>query len=690
MQYKPPDQRQQDQRQHRDDQRWSNQQWSQWQCDQPDRHQPTWDESSRQRQQHVDQPAHRWHQQYEERDEPSARDYKGKGNTKGNGTQGDARNGKGGNGTQGDTRNGKGGKAGAKEADNAGSKGASKNGAKDPGKAGGKGGGKHGHCDNNADDSRHRKRGDSLQDDPSNVPEPVKPRGKVQTRTTSTTLAHMTDAKFSSLGIHAGLARAVQEIFEYELMTKVQHQSIPICMKGGDVIAKAKTGTGKTLSFLIPALHNVLSGRISGGGVKVLVMSPTRELAMQTAEEGKHLLNFMPEHKVMTVLGGTNMNAEATSFRQKCPLLLVATPGRLDDHLNNSGLQPLCAGLRVLIFDEADQLLDMGFRQSIEVILKKLPSREERQTLLFSATFPAQLQAVTKIALRAKHDVVDTIGLQEEASVQQVEQGFVECTLDNVFEMTAAILLGLIKQPHKIMVFIKTARETALYALLFECMNLEGTKIMEIHSRKSQAQRTRISAEFRDAERAILFSSDVSARGMDYPDVTFVLQVGAPPDRAQYLHRLGRTARAGKEGAGLLLALDYERYFLKELKDIPLRKRPSPPNMEEATSRVARAWPALHRHDPAAAPHAYQAWLGLHKGIAGKAGWTSAELVEWANYYACDIMGCAQVPALLAKTIGMMGLKGVPGLVVDKAPREGGGRKGGGGKGGGKGQGHGK
>jgi len=450
-------------------------------------------------------------------------------------------------------------------------------------------------------------------------------------------------------------------------MTKVQQDAIPTCLTGVDVIAKAKTGTGKTLAFLLPALHATLSDR-SRGPIKVLCLSPTRELAMQTAEESKALLRFMPEHRTMTMLGGTNMNAETKSFRQQAPLVLVATPGRLEDHLTNSGLQPLLGNLRALVFDEADQLLDMGFRPAIERILGKLPPREERQTLLFSATFPAQLQALTKFALRPRHEVVDCIGTTE-ASNTQVEQAFLVCQLEDMFGTTAAVLERLLWEPHKIIVFLPTARETGLFAALFRCMGYTGTEVLEIHSRKSQAQRTKTSEHFRAAERGILFSSDVSARGMDYPDVTFVLQVGAPSDRAQYLHRLGRTARAGKEGAGLLLLCDFERYFLQIVKDLPLKERKLP-DVTEASNRTWQAMAAARKADPQIGAQAYQAWLGQRKGLISKMHWTVEELVEWANYFATDVMGLPEVPALEPKTVGMMGLKGVPGLVVQRRVRE--------------------
>jgi len=496
--------------------------------------------------------------------------------------------------------------------------------------------------------------------------EQKKTRGSANaSRTSSTTLAHLTERTFASLKLHPSLMRSLSEVFGYEKMTKVQDMASPICLTGQDVVAKAKTGTGKTLGFLIPALHSVLSGN-SRGPIKVLCMSPTRELAMQTAEESKALLEFMPEHKTMTVLGGSNMNAETSSFKKQAPLVLVATPGRLEDHLNNSGLQPLLANLSVLIFDEADQLLDMGFRPAIEKILTKLPPKERRQTLLFSATFPDQLQAVTKTALKDSYQLVNCISSDEEASNSQVEQFYSMCTLDDMFASTLAILAPLVRKPHKIMVFLPTARETGLFAALFRELHLKGTEILEIHSRKSQAQRTKTSEHFRNLEQGIMFSSDVSARGMDYPDVTFVLQIGAPSDRAQYLHRLGRTARAGKDGAGVLLLCDFEKFFLNIVKDLPLKEKPATPAkaIEDAQSQVWDALPRVHAADGSIGGQAYQAWLGGRKSVMGKIRWTPEELVEWANYFATEVMGLEEVPSLEAKTVGMMGLKGVPGLVI--------------------------
>lgn len=489
----------------------------------------------------------------------------------------------------------------------------------------------------------------------------------VASRTSTTTLAHMSDRSFDCLDLHTALQRSLREVFQYETMTLVQDRAIERCMEGGDVVAKAKTGTGKTLAFLLPALHCVLSTweESDRGNVCVLALSPTRELAMQTAKEAKALLEFLPSHSVMTMLGGTNMKAETATFKRQVPLVLVATPGRLIDHLDNSGLAPLMQGLSVLVLDEADQLLDMGFRPAIEKILARLPPRESRQTLLFSATFPAQLKDVTKKALRPSYEMIDTIGAAEEASNEQVEQGVLTCTFEDLFSTVVAILEKLTQQPHKIIVFLPTARETGLFAGLLSRVQL-STTVLEIHSRKSQSQRTKISEQFRTARQGVLCSSDVSARGMDYPDVTFVLQAGAPSDRDQYLHRLGRTARAGKEGAGLLLLCDFETFFLQQVKDLPLIKRPplASAAKERAWQRVSEALPRLIAEDPQIGAQVYQAWLGQRHGQLKKLKWSAAELVEWANYFAVDILGLASVPALEAKTVGKMGLKGVPGIVL--------------------------
>lgn len=357
---------------------------------------------------------------------------------------------------------------------------------------------------------------------------------------TSKSSTFMTTSRFDALAISAESRRAIAEVMKYEFLTQVQASSMPEILKGIDCLAKAKTGTGKTLGFLIPAVEVLRRNTRVANSLPCLVLSPTRELAAQIAAEATNLLTFHRDMKVAVVVGGTNINADKRELSGRVDIL-VATAGRLIDHLENTPkFASMCAGVKVLIMDEADQLLEMGFRPEIEKILRFMPDKMARQTLLFSATVPATVQEIARKALRQGFAFVDTVGAEAEQTHLHVRQNVVVADLDNLIAALIAIIAQQSVSPdHKIIVFFTTARLTGYMSELFQHM---GFPVLEIHSRKSQAVRTRTSDQFRDAHSAILFSSDVSARGMDYPDVTFVLQVGLT-EREQYIHRLGRTVR---------------------------------------------------------------------------------------------------------------------------------------------------
>ena len=208
-------------------------------------------------------------------------------------------------------------------------------------------------------------------------------------RTSSTTLSQMTESCFVHLPLHDNTQRALAEVLGYQTMTKVQAMSIPVALGPDDVMVKAKTGTGKTLAFLIPSIEK-LAVRSQRGPLKtisILCISPTRELASQIMAEGQQLTKFHQLH-LQVVYGGTNVKSDLSKMRQRMPDILVATPGRLNDLLENHGLQQQLSQLQNLIFDEADQLLEMGFRPAITQMLTMLPPKNSRQTLLFSATMP--------------------------------------------------------------------------------------------------------------------------------------------------------------------------------------------------------------------------------------------------------------------------------------------------------------
>jgi len=503
-----------------------------------------------------------------------------------------------------------------------------------------------------------------------------------------------TPGLFSDLPVHEGTKRAIAEVLGYANMTPVQAQTLPVIIEGFDVLAKAKTGTGKTLAFLIPSIEVMVRGtRPQQGAISTLVLSPTRELATQICKEAEILTRF---HNIKTnvVFGGTPVKRDYAKFNSGTDIL-VATPGRLIDHLDNTpGFRQRLAGVKVLIFDEADQMLDMGFRPAIEKILGFLPSREKRQTLLFSATVPPSLKQICGSQLRAGYKTIDTVGSEDsgEQVHKRVHQEVLVSPADQSLPMLVALLKKMTAEPnHKVIVFFPAARVCGYSAEFWTAMGLD---CVEIHSRKSQVQRGKASKVFHDAKEGVLFSSDVTARGIDFPDVTAVIQVGITT-KEQYIHRLGRTARAGKSGSGLLLVTDFEQKLMSdELRGLPISSSPlqkdtegmmaglaADPGFRRARERSFESGDELHE----SGGKAYQAWLGFYNGYTRKLGWNKDELVKRGNQMAAGWGYPNGPPAIPAMTIGKMGLKGVPGLNIDRTPKDRSNSPGQGGRGGGRG-----
>ena len=512
--------------------------------------------------------------------------------------------------------------------------------------------------------------------------------------------SHMSDVRFTDMAASLSPATlgAMQYGYKFEFASRVQAMSIPVSLTGIDVMVRAKTGTGKTLAFLIPTLEMLARDHVRGGGapssIRALVMSPTRELASQIGNEGQMLIESHNRSiasaggrmtmRIETVMGGTNMNAEAGRVVRNGNvnvrgdnIVLVATPGRLEDHLKSTpGFAEKMRALSVLIFDEADQLLDMGFKITIDKILQLLPSPEFRQTMLFSATISDEIREIASKTLRSgRQQYVNCITQEEEQTHAAIQQRFLSCgpmqranlfhTIANVIEQHQAD-----DPEHKIMVFLSTARVAQYCYEFFHAAGMH--KCFEIHSRMSQSARTRVSTQFRSTRNGVLFSSDVSARGMDYPDVTFVLQVGVPSSREQYVHRVGRSGRAGKAGIGLLLLYDFEDYFVRrDLREIPIQEITGPeheactamnPRVAQTMARVANDR-NLNELRSKTGSQAYAAWLGYYNGLKKYVGGADG-LVEKAALFAFS-MGLPAVPTIPKKTVGKMGLKGVRGLRVE-------------------------
>ncbi|RHY16717.1 hypothetical protein DYB37_009425 [Aphanomyces astaci] len=474
----------------------------------------------------------------------------------------------------------------------------------------------------------------------------------------STKNTHVSDMPVTSLPISKSTLRALTEVMGYELLTKVQATTLPVILEGKDVLAKSKTGTGKTMAFLIPTIETLAHSHLhkkDKNNISALILSPSRELATQIEVEAKKLSTFHPIH-IACVVGGVPMNKDLRRLSHPDGIdLLVATPGRLQDHLNNDhgDLVKRLAGIRILVLDEADRLLDMGFRRDIEKLLQYLPVAR-RQTLLFSATLPSSLEQIQRLALKTNHVFIDTVGEDEDQTNVHVKQSVVTCPFDDHIAALDKLLDAHIQSApdgYKIIVFFPTARAAGFMAQLFLHA---GYPVLEMHSRKSQPHRTKTAANFRAKDNQILFSSDVSARGVDYPGVTLVIQVGLT-EKEQYIHRLGRTGRAGKAGEGVLLLSPFETPFLNELNDLPLAKMAlangKPPRVEESMRRV-QSNAELRK----AAEQAYQAWLGYYNSNLRRLKMTKDQLVDTAEEYS-RIVGLDEVPALQKSTISKMGLQ---------------------------------
>ncbi|XP_020577434.1 probable DEAD-box ATP-dependent RNA helicase 48, partial [Phalaenopsis equestris] len=444
----------------------------------------------------------------------------------------------------------------------------------------------------------------------------------------------------------------------YVNMTIVQEAALPVCLDGKDALVKAKTGTGKRAAFLLPAIEAVVRASSTNSTsrvppILVLIISPTRELAIQLAAEANVLLRYHNGVGLQTLIGGTRFKLDQKRLEENPCQIIVATPGRLLDHIENkSGFSVRLMGLKMLILDEADHLLDLGFRKDIEKIVDCIP--RQRQSMLFSATIPKEVRRISQLVLKRDHFFVDTVGLGNVETHDKVVQLFLVAPHELHFHLVYQLLNEhTMKVPdYKVIVFCTTAMVTAFMHVLLRDLKMN---VREMHSRKPQLYRTRISEEFREAKCLTLVTSDVSSRGMNYPDVTLVIQVGIPTDREQYIHRLGRTGREGKTGKGILLLAPWEEYFINEIKDLPIERCQLPELGSDVKQKVEQS---IEKIDLSIKEAAYHAWLGYYNSIAD-IGRDKTALAELAANRFCRSIGLDRPPALFRRTALKMGLKGI-------------------------------
>ncbi|KAK2367956.1 DEAD-box ATP-dependent RNA helicase [Trifolium repens] len=375
----------------------------------------------------------------------------------------------------------------------------------------------------------------------------------------------MSKESFSSLGLSQPTSKSITDM-GFNRMTQIQAKAIPPLLMGKDVLGAARTGAGKTLAFLIPAvelLYNVQFTPRNGTGV--VVICPTRELAIQTHAVAKELLKYHSQ-TLGLVIGGSGRKGEAERI-VKGVNLLVATPGRLLDHLQNTkGF--IYKNLKCLMIDEADRILEANFEEEMKQIINILPKK--RQTALFSATQTKKVEDLARLSFQTPPVYVDVDDGRKKVTVEGLEQGYVVVPCAK----RLVVLYSFLKrfQSKKVMVFFSSCNSVKFHADLLKFIGLD---CLNIHGKQKQHSRTTTFFNFCKAEKGILLCTDVAARGLDIPDVDWIVQYDPPDEPKEYIHRVGRTARGeGGKGNALLFLIPEEMQFLRYLKaaKIPVKE----------------------------------------------------------------------------------------------------------------------
>ena len=365
---------------------------------------------------------------------------------------------------------------------------------------------------------------------------------------------------FAALGLSAEIVRAVSER-GYTEPTPIQAQAIPVIMKGGDLMGGAQTGTGKTAGFTLPLLQRLMAKPVAGKApIRALVLTPTRELAAQVEESVREYGKYLPLRSMM-MFGGVNINPQIKQLHGRVDIL-VATPGRLLDHLQQKTVD--LSHVEILVLDEADRMLDMGFIRDIKKILAVLP--KQRQNLLFSATFSDEIKALAD-------GLLTNPALIEVARRNQANELIEQRVYPVDRERKRALLTHLIKEHNwfQVLVFTRTKHGANNLA---EFLNKDGISAMAIHGNKSQAARTRALAEFKTGKLQVLCATDIAARGIDISELPHVVNYELPNVAEDYVHRIGRTGRAGSEGEASSLVCIDEKKLLHDIERLIKREIP--------------------------------------------------------------------------------------------------------------------
>lgn len=359
----------------------------------------------------------------------------------------------------------------------------------------------------------------------------------------------METIKFEELSLDSRILRAVTEM-GFEAATPIQAQSIPVQLEGHDIVGQAQTGTGKTAAFGIPLLQKIDP---KDRKLQAIVLCPTRELAIQVAEEVRKLAKYMHGIKVVPVYGGQDITRQIRSLKDGSQIV-IGTPGRVMDHMRRKTIR--CEHVHTVVMDEADEMLDMGFLEDMETILSQLP--EERQTLMFSATMPQEIQNIAK---NFQRDPEMVRVVKKELTVPEVTQYYYEVQRGTKVEVMCRLLD--MYSPKLSMAFCNTKKQVD--ELVGELQG-RGYFAEGLHGDLKQMQRDRVMNSFRTGATEILVATDVAARGIDVGNVEAVFNYDIPQDDEYYVHRIGRTARAGHAGIAFSFVVGREVYKLRDIQ----------------------------------------------------------------------------------------------------------------------------
>ena len=384
----------------------------------------------------------------------------------------------------------------------------------------------------------------------------------------------MEHLRFEDMNISNEICRAVLDM-GFEEATPIQSQAIPVILEGKDIIGQSQTGTGNTAAFGIPLLERI---NPEDRRLQALILCPTRELAIQVSEEFRKLLKYKDNIRVLPIYGGQPIDRQIAALR-KGTQVVIGTPGRVMDHMRRRTIK--AETVQMMVLDEADEMLDMGFREDIETILVKIP--EEHQTLLFSATLSPEILDITK-RFQRNPEFIKIV--RKELTVPNIEQYYFDVKEKTKLDALCRIID--VYDPKLAMVFCNTKKRVDD---LVEMLQGRGYFAEGLHGDLKQAQRDKVMQKFRNGTIEILVATDVAARGIDVDDIDVVFNYDVPQDEEYYVHRIGRTGRAGKAGKAFTFCVGKEIYKLRDIMrytktKIQQQKLPTLSDVEEMKTNI--------------------------------------------------------------------------------------------------------